>query len=93
MWTARNIEARQYQERHNGESRREMVNETPWCGLHPVISSWLCATVQAPLSGGLRGCCPPGSLDEANRAALARAIALHRGDAPPETSRHLNVDP
>ena len=32
-------------------------------------------------------------LDEADRAALARAIALHRGDTPPETSRHLNVDP
>jgi len=32
-------------------------------------------------------------LDEADRAALARAIALHRGDGPPEMSCHLNVHP
>jgi MFS family permease len=32
-------------------------------------------------------------LDEADRAVLARAAAMHRGDAPPEASRHLNVDP
>ena len=32
-------------------------------------------------------------LDEADRAALARAAAMHRGDEPPKASRHLNVDP
>jgi MFS family permease len=32
-------------------------------------------------------------LDEADRAALARAAALHRGNEPPKASRHLNVDP
>jgi MFS family permease len=32
-------------------------------------------------------------LDEADRAALARAAAIHRGTEPPEASRHLNVDP
>jgi hypothetical protein len=32
-------------------------------------------------------------LDEADRAALARAAALHRGEGPPEASRHLNVEP
>jgi MFS family permease len=32
-------------------------------------------------------------LDEGDRAALARAITMHYGDEPPETSRHLNVDP
>ncbi len=32
-------------------------------------------------------------LDEGDRAALARAITMHQGDEPPETSRHLNVDP
>jgi Transmembrane secretion effector len=32
-------------------------------------------------------------LDEADRAALARAAAMHRGEEPPEASRHLNVDP
>jgi predicted MFS family arabinose efflux permease/quinol monooxygenase YgiN len=32
-------------------------------------------------------------LDEADRAALARAATMHRGDEPPEASRHLNVDP
>jgi quinol monooxygenase YgiN len=34
-----------------------------------------------------------GRLDEADRAALARAAALHRGEGPPEASRHLNVEP
>ena len=29
----------------------------------------------------------------ADRAALARAAALHRGDEPPKASRHLNVHP
>jgi quinol monooxygenase YgiN len=32
-------------------------------------------------------------LDEADLAILARAAAMHRGDQPPEASRHLNVDP
>jgi MFS family permease len=32
-------------------------------------------------------------LDETDRAALARAAALHRGEGPPEAGRHLNVDP
>ncbi|WP_043839888.1 MFS transporter [Muricoccus aerilatus] len=32
-------------------------------------------------------------LDEADRWALARAAALHRGGGSPETSRHLNVEP
>ncbi|MFC7739244.1 MFS transporter [Roseomonas sp. GCM10028921] len=32
-------------------------------------------------------------LDEADRWALARAAALHRGDGPPGVSRHLNVEP
>jgi predicted MFS family arabinose efflux permease/quinol monooxygenase YgiN len=32
-------------------------------------------------------------LDDADHAALARAAAMHRGDEPPEASRHLNVDP
>jgi MFS family permease len=32
-------------------------------------------------------------LDEADRWALARAAALHRGGGPPEASRHLNVEP
>ncbi|HJU18760.1 MAG TPA: MFS transporter [Stellaceae bacterium] len=32
-------------------------------------------------------------LDEADRAALARAVAMHRGDEPPQVSRYLNVDP
>jgi hypothetical protein len=32
-------------------------------------------------------------LDEADRAALARVAAMHHDDEPPETSRHLNVDP
>ncbi|MFL5286637.1 MAG: MFS transporter [Rhodopila sp.] len=32
-------------------------------------------------------------LDEGDRAALVRAMTLHRGNEPPETSRHLNVDP
>ncbi len=32
-------------------------------------------------------------LDEADRATLARAAALHRGEGPPETSRHLDVNP
>ncbi len=30
-------------------------------------------------------------LDEADHAALARAAALHRGNEPPEASRHLNI--
>jgi hypothetical protein len=30
-------------------------------------------------------------LDEADRATLARAAALHRGDGPPEAARYLNV--
>ena len=30
-------------------------------------------------------------LDEADRAMLARAAALHRGDGPPEAARYLNV--
>jgi MFS family permease len=32
-------------------------------------------------------------LDEADRAALARAVAMHQGDEPPQIARHLNVDP
>ena len=32
-------------------------------------------------------------LDEADHAVLARAAAMHRGDEPPYTSRHLNIDP
>ncbi len=32
-------------------------------------------------------------LDEADLATLARAAALHRGDQPPEASRHVNVNP
>src|SRR3954454_3523629 len=32
-------------------------------------------------------------LDEADLAILARAASMHRGDQPPEASRHLNVDP
>ena len=32
-------------------------------------------------------------LDEPDRAALARAAAMHRGDEPPKASRHLNVEP
>ena len=32
-------------------------------------------------------------LEEADRWALARATALHRGDGPPKASRHLNVEP
>jgi MFS family permease len=34
-----------------------------------------------------------GRLTEADRATLARAAALHRGDAPPEAARYLNVMP
>jgi hypothetical protein len=30
-------------------------------------------------------------LEEADRATLARAAALHRGDGPPEAARYLNV--
>jgi len=32
-------------------------------------------------------------LDVADRATIARAAAMHQGDAPPAASRHLNVDP
>jgi quinol monooxygenase YgiN len=32
-------------------------------------------------------------LDEADRAALARAVAMHRDGEPPQVSRYLNVDP
>jgi len=32
-------------------------------------------------------------LTEEDMAALARAAALHRGDAPPEAARYLNVPP
>jgi predicted MFS family arabinose efflux permease len=32
-------------------------------------------------------------LDEADRAALGRAAALHRGAGAPKASRHLNIDP
>ena len=32
-------------------------------------------------------------LDEADRATLARASALHRGDGPPEAARFLYVAP
>ncbi|GGC66719.1 hypothetical protein GCM10011504_50880 [Siccirubricoccus deserti] len=32
-------------------------------------------------------------LDEADRAALAHAAAMHKGDEPPKASRHLNVNP
>jgi len=32
-------------------------------------------------------------MSEADRAALARAAALHRGDGPPEAARYLNVVP
>lgn len=32
-------------------------------------------------------------LQDADRATLARAAALHRGDAPPEAARYLSVDP
>jgi hypothetical protein len=32
-------------------------------------------------------------LTEADRAALSRAAALHRGEAPPEAARYLNVQP
>ncbi|WP_270938266.1 MFS transporter, partial [Falsiroseomonas oryzae] len=34
-----------------------------------------------------------GRLTEADRAALARAAALHRGDGPPEAARYLDVMP
>ena len=30
-------------------------------------------------------------LDEADRATLARAAALHRGEGPPEAARYLNI--
>jgi Transmembrane secretion effector len=30
-------------------------------------------------------------LDEADRATLARAAGLHRGDGPAEAARYLNV--
>jgi hypothetical protein len=32
-------------------------------------------------------------MSEADRAALARAAALHRGGGPPEAARYLNVVP
>jgi hypothetical protein len=32
-------------------------------------------------------------LDEADRAALARAAASDQGNGPAEGSRHLNIDP
>jgi hypothetical protein len=57
-------------------------------GLHPErwTEFWVVASWTEHLREAAR-------MSEEDRAALARAAALHRGDGPPEAARYLNVVP